>query len=87
MKYILFFFLILTSFIQAQTYPVNKDVEVYQGDYTVISFTTRGNVSSDSLVFTVKADRADSTNAVIQRKNTAAGGDNNQIQVMSVDNK
>ena len=68
--------------VYCQTYPISKDVSVYQGDYTVLSFTIRGNVSSDSLVFGVKADRDDDTPRVIQKENTAAGGGDSEIQVI-----
>jgi hypothetical protein len=77
---ILFFFLTLTIF--AQSYPVNQDMKMYKGDYTILSFNHTRDISADSVLFVVKADRQDSTDGVIQRKNTGAGGDDNQIQII-----
>jgi len=81
MKIILFiWFSCLTIF--AQSYPISKDIECYQGDYTTLSFEISGNVTSDSLVFGVKADRLNATPRVIERRNTAGGGDDTEIQVI-----
>lgn len=80
MKYlllILFPFLLLAQ-------PTKRDLDLYKGDSHTISFDTDWDVSSDSLLFIVKADRGDDTPRVITRRNTTGGGSDEQIEVIYV---
>ena len=75
-----FLFFILFPFIcLSQTY---RDLDIYKGDSHVISFEAGGDVSSDSLLFVVKADRLDATARVITRRNTTGGGSDSEIEVI-----
>ena len=60
----------------------SKDIDIYKGDSHTISFEAPYDVSSDSLLFVVKADRDDSTPRVIALRNTAGGGSDSEIEVI-----
>ncbi len=75
--YILILFLVCANF--AQTL---RDLDLYKGDSHTISFEAPYDVSSDSLLFVVKADRDDSTPRVIALRNTAGGGSDSEIEVI-----
>ncbi len=59
-----------------------KDIDIYKGDSHTISFEAPYDVSSDSLLFVVKADRDDDTPRVIALRNTAGGGSDSEIRVI-----
>ena len=63
----------------AQTY---RDIDIYKGDSHTLSFEAPYDVSSDSLLFVVKADRDDDTPRVIALRNTAGGGSDSEIEVI-----
>ncbi len=63
----------------AQTY---RDLDIYKGDSHTLSFEAPYDVSSDSLLFVVKADRDDDTPRVIALRNTAGGGSDSEIRVI-----
>jgi len=78
MRY-LFLIFFLCGITQAQIY---RDLDIYKGDSHTLYFEADGDVSSDSLMFVVKADRDDDTPRVITRRNTAGGGGDTQIKVI-----
>ena len=75
--YILILFFACVNY--AQTY---RDLDIYKGDSHTLSFEAPTDVSSDSLLFVVKADRDDDTPRVIALRNTAGGGSDSEIRVI-----
>ena len=73
------FVLLFSCVSYGQTY---RDLDIYKGDSHVLSFEAPTDVSSDSLMFVVKADRLDATARQITRRNTTAGGSDSEIQVI-----
>ena len=67
----------------AQNFPTPKDISVYQGSYSVISFDISGDVTLDSLTFGVKPDTEDETARVINKHNTGGGGSDVEIQTIA----
>ena len=70
-------FLVCANYAQTQ-----RDLDIYKGDSFTISFEAPYDVSSDSLLFVVKADRDDDTPRVIALRNTAGGGSDSEIEVI-----
>ncbi len=62
--------------------PTRRDLDIYKGDSHTLSFEAPYDVSSDSLLFVVKADRDDDTPRVIALRNTAGGGSDSEIRVI-----
>ena len=71
----------------AQNFPTPKDISIYQGSYSVISFDLSGDVTLDSLTFGVKPDMDDETARVINKHNTSGGGSDIEIETIARGNK
>ena len=74
-------FILFPLIIFAQN-PKKKDLDIYKGDSHTLSFETKDDVSSDSLLFVVKADRDDDTQRVISLNNETGGGSDDEIEVI-----
>ncbi len=65
-----------------QSNPTRRDIDIYKGNSHTLSFEAPYDVSSDSLLFVLKADRDDDTPRVIALRNTAGGGSDSEIEVI-----
>ena len=75
-------YILILIFFCVNLAQTKRDLDLYKGDSHTISFESHWDVSSDSLLFVVKADRDDDTDRVIALRNEDGGGSDSEIEVI-----
>lgn len=66
---------------------IKKNFEIYRGDPKELIFYAPGNISAQKIIFVVKADKVLTSNRLIEKKNTLAGGNDNQLMATYANGK